>query len=218
MKKIILFSLFLLFLTGCQPSPTETGNMDEFELSEQCPYVCWLGINPGITTAEEAMSIILSSNQINEDTLLELDEKTIYLIWETQNHRSSVTIGFEKGLVEGIGFAVPTNYKVNDFVNLLGKPAETLVQFHEEVEISFYSYILFFPLTRTVIFSSSANPDGPNPEDSIDHLSLNIGVDEITSNNSPVINIQPWLGYGHLQDYLPGVDISILGTQTPFWP
>src|SRR5262245_45417871 len=71
MKKVVL--LCLVFLTCCTPvsaPPTVTYEfvqqtqtlqdfpaLDAFRSDEQCPNICWLGIHPGITTAEDAIRL-----------------------------------------------------------------------------------------------------------------------------------------------------------------
>src|SRR5689334_6771885 len=73
MKKIVL--LFLLFLVGCQSrsdrlntelSRASYASMNSFKFNEQCPHICWLGINPSTTTADQAKHILKTSNQIDK--------------------------------------------------------------------------------------------------------------------------------------------------------
>ena len=72
MKKIA--ALFLILLTGCKimlpMSDDEIAKffpptMKVFEFSNRCSHICWLGINPGSTTSEEAKALLRSSKQID---------------------------------------------------------------------------------------------------------------------------------------------------------
>ncbi len=66
--------IFLLFLISCQSRSdrlntellrASRASMDSFKFNENCLHICWLGINPSITTAEEAKHILKESSQID---------------------------------------------------------------------------------------------------------------------------------------------------------
>jgi len=114
--KMILFS-FLLLLMGCQstpvapsintlsPSPEATlveyalESNDTFQFNEQCPHGCWLGINPGTTTAAEAKAILQASNQIDKQDYTEFD-KGIDAVWKPDNFNTpcQIHVWFGNGL------------------------------------------------------------------------------------------------------------------------
>lgn len=199
MKKAIL--LTMLLLAGCYPSPS-----DAFVYDEHCPHVCWLGINPGVTTIEEARSLLRSSNQINQK--LYSDDETGYPVeWRTGQLPTRVGIYSENGIVKRISFGVSTfPLTMNGIINLLGEPEQISITWEQAPDDDCcISYVIYYPTQKAAIWVLPGNDRGPDPNDRIG-LVLNIELDEA---NAPrwlrdsKDSFQPWLGYGHLAEYVP---------------
>jgi len=213
MKKIVL-SLFLLFLTSCQlSSPIEA-----FDVGENCPHICWLGINPGVTTEADTKAILNKSNQIKKRSIIE-DENGIQAEWfETATFSNRVGITFEDGFAKQISLGDVYPLTVGNLVSLLGEPNEIGLSIKEVADATYVDYILFYSAQQSAIFASTINNNGPDPTDRIDILVL---VDKLDVNNSPKWLTekykirQPWLGYGHIKDYFPGQEIPLLGSWAP---
>ena len=221
MKKITLLILLLVFITGCQLVPTGLINgfpKGDFDVKKQCPHVCWLGINPGKTTIEQAKSIISISNQIDQsNTQISGDSITAYWIWgEMKDDPSEAYIQFESGIVKTISLG-PLPYKMQDFINLLGEPDNIIAWDLERADGYEIGYQVYFQAQNIVIQvmagGENGNWNGPDPNDNVFAIWLNT---ELKNDVAPPRFgiIRPWLGYGHIKDYLPG-GIQYPPTDTP---
>lgn len=205
MKKLI-FAFFLL-LASCsptkQPAPTpemqETypPSLDAFKSSELCPDICWLGIHPGITTYEQVVQIITTSNQF-EQRFTEISDSNIKAFWfpdNTQKFHTGVTLVFSNNLVESITLGRLAPFTVQDFVILIGQPSEMSFMVQQGLHDDKYSvYNLYYPSLKTTFQVRSGGEHGPEPNDFILQLIIN---KEYQDNYR-----QPWLGYGHFEEYL----------------
>lgn len=213
MKKIFL-GLFLLLLTSCQSlSPIES-----FDVSENCPHVCWLGINPGVTTETDTKAILNKSNQIKQRSIIE-DEFGIQAEWYPANsfpNRIGITI--ENGVAKQISISNVYPLTVGDLVSLFGEPDEIGISVILAADSTYVDYAVFYSARQSAIFSSTINNNGPDPKDTIFILML---IDKLDLKNSPKWLVekydirQPWLGFGHLKDYFPGQKIPLLGSWAP---
>ena len=119
-----LCSFLFLVISSCSslnPSPqvdvvetTEIANkkivatnaalaMTAFEYSENCPSVCWLGIHPGLTTLEEAMGRLKSSDQISKDFFVVSDNEIQTNFWFIgKKFRSHVFLTINDGLIGSV--------------------------------------------------------------------------------------------------------------------
>jgi hypothetical protein len=215
--------LLLMFLTSCQIASNDTTSqsIQAFEISEQCPHVCWLGINPGVTSVEDAEAQLQASDQIDHKTIVK-SENSIEAIWHTKNTiniYSPIGLAYKGSLVQTIYLTLLSGFKLNDFIVLLGEPDEISIHI-EPADNRSIIYTLYYSSSKTMIYSISGGPEGPSPNDSIYILSLNA---EFDSSDLPVWrandyeNRQPWLGYGHINDYLPGqvIPTASNGTSNP---
>ena len=123
MKKIVF--LLILLLTCCapassklatpdwskahsKPTPDLSGyelNIDAFKAPEECPHMCWLGVNPGVTTPDEAKAALTASDQI--DPKMEIMDTGIVAKWYTEKTKkmaASAYLRFEDGVVKSIAF------------------------------------------------------------------------------------------------------------------
>jgi hypothetical protein len=206
MKKNIL--LILLLLAGCQ---AQWIGMEAFEFSGQCPQICWMGINPGATTLDDAVSILNSSNQIDQEQI-SISGDNIFATWNARSiidFTSGIEITSDNGLVRSISL-MSLSFTMGDFVNLLGEPDVINIQQDTNSDnMEFITYSVYYSASKTMITVNIYNNNGPDSTDRISTLILNIELINWTPFPEQG-EFQPWLGYGHLQDYLPGVDIPAI--------
>lgn len=172
--------------------------------------MCWLGINPGVTTATDAEAILKASSQIDKDTI-QMDNDGIRTTWFTGSNNTSywrVGILIEKDLVKSISFGGGMeDFRVDDLVKLLGEPDEISISLRKAADADYIEYVIYYIPEKTSLLAMSGGRLGPDPQDRVTLLSLNV---EFSDANSPKwmteeYNLrQPWLGYGHFNDYLPG--------------
>lgn len=211
MKRIFLVTFLLIASCSPSPSPTPdiTPSLDAFEFSEWCPDMCWLGIKPGYTTEEGAREMLIASDQIAEGEIHELDS-SIHVDWFSTMEKtftSNAFIIFRDGLVQRISFTILRPFTIQDFINLLGEPDEISLSLEEPPDAYPYIiYTLYYNTTQTRISAPTSIKTGPNPIDNIDLLTINADFDDQdlpTWMIEDYRNRQPWLGYGHLEEYFP---------------
>jgi hypothetical protein len=113
-----------------------------------------------------------------------------------------VGITFENGLVRTITLA-PLPFRLKDLTNLIGEPDKISITLMRGAEREFIIYGVYFSPRKIRISVDLGESTGPDPRDYISGLGLNTEFNIASWQGS----IQPWLGYGHIKDYLPGVDI-----------
>jgi hypothetical protein len=209
-----LFSLFFL-LTSCTlitPNFLSERNplsIAAFEAGKECPHVCWLGIQPEITSADNAISILMASNQINHEKLFQRSDTELLTQWytdETKTFYSDVWLMFEGKLVKSITFNLLTPYNMNYFISLFGAPDTIIIDLDQTIDGgNLVNYAVYFSQDKVSLSVYPGSWDGPNPEDPIRGMTIN---SEFTySIFLKKVKQQPWQGYGHLKDYLPGQEI-----------
>lgn len=206
-----LFLLCLLILSGCQLSDKRVvkyfSSINVFSSGQQCPHICWLGINPGTTTVDRAEAIVRASNQIDQKWT-QITDSDIFAVWypgKPQTFPSNVGIQFEKGLVKSISFT-KLPFTLDEFIKLLGEPEKININDVLVADAEFIAYKVYFPSQKVMIEFYPGSPNGPDPNDTATGLLLNTEfISGITSGHGPGPGVQPWLGYGHLNDYLPGI-------------
>lgn len=223
MRKIIV--LCLLSLMGCRAAPSGfssvsspaastgtplasvMGSHDTLQFSEQCPHLCWLSINPGVTSARDANAILRASNRVDQ-TMLTTSEMKISADWyadSAQTLPSSFTITLEGERVKTIALGDPP-YRLTDVVDLIGEPTEISFTLMREAEGTETLYSVYFARQRVQIVVFPGGWIGPEPDHHVAQIWLNV---EFTSATLPSWwgSIQRWRGYGHINDYLPGVEV-----------
>ncbi len=215
MKKIMC--LIFLFLTSCAQAPASPSPVyssppplvplsSVFTYNQKCPHVCWLGINSGVTTIEEARTILSSSSQIDQDSHIN-DAAGLRVEWYLDSRQSlpiRVGVAVENGVVQKINFGFYTLVKIQEFIDLMGQPDEISVTEIQAPDARYIDYVLYYTLMNALIFVSTNNETGPNMEDPVTILYLNINPDEanLLSFMAGQNLRQPWLGFGHLEEYL----------------
>lgn len=169
-----------------------------------CSHLCFQGINPGVTSAVEARTILGTTSQ--SDTYL--------TYW---NERAVVTT-FENGLVKSINFSSQSNelnFEMVDFLQLFGDPAEIRIEVFPGIECPIGKYFVYYPSQKLVLYVAFfAYGEGPSPMDFPSEMTLNTEFDDNTfvglwgqplyEPEKYPFKRQPWLGFGHIHDYLPG--------------
>jgi hypothetical protein len=219
MKKIVF--LLILLLTCCAPAaPTfpPTPNPDKahsaptadwsgyqpsveaFQFNDQCPHLCWLGISPGITTAEDAYKIIHTSDQVKQDSI-EATDTGILVNWFTEKTRkldSRVYVRLDKGVVSTISFQSMAPFVLKNFVALIGEPDGINIDMDITGDIMEMPYGAYY-YSKLILISADSADTGLNPNDPVDTLVLNLTYDQKIFRN--------WVGYGHLKEYFAGKQV-----------
>lgn len=203
MKRLTITCILFLLLTSCVKIPASP----PFVYNKECLHVCWLGINPSVTTVDEAKALVGSSSQIDQATYIE-DEDGFRIEWHTKQmgvNPARVGIITENGKVKSITFLFPSSVKVQEFIDLLGEPDEISIQKVEAAELTYYEYVIYYTKPKIIIFAFTRDEDGPHLEDSVDIMYLDIDLD---NSDGPSWLLkhkalrQPWLGFGRADEYL----------------
>ncbi len=165
--------LTLLLLIGCQvapigktintksPSPQTTLEQpmsfyrDDFQFNQQCPHLCWLSINPGTTTSQDAIRILSVSNHIDQESLQVSSSQTYEAVWYTGRTKASKTavyMDLKNGLIRMISFDHPP-FSLSDFMNLVGEPDKIRFMVMRTAETTEVIYAVYFSSTRVMIES-----------------------------------------------------------------
>ncbi len=168
-------------------------------IDERCSHVCWSGINPGVTSADKARMILGTTQTEKYET--------------TQGYDTHISVYFEKDLVKSIyfeGLADPI-HTLRNYIQLLGKPDEIRSAVWGVYHCDSLAYLLYFSSRKTTLEIINGGSNGPNPEDWVFEVALNVEYDDAVLQlragkvyDDKLSERQPWLGYGHFQDYLPG--------------
>jgi hypothetical protein len=224
MKKLIF--VFILFLFGCEskqitPStfiipqtqqvaiqqPTIT-SINTINSNEQCLFLCWMGINPGVTTFDEAKTILSTSDQIDQKWLDITNSEINAAIWYTETaHEITGNVGLtiENGVVKTITLGEPL-FKMKNIINLIGEPDKIsyLVLDTPDGPGKMLYYAVYFT-PRKIMILSRGGWNGPDPDDLMIWIKINTEFNTTFLQKNVVF--QPWRGYGHFKDYLPDVEI-----------
>jgi hypothetical protein len=175
-----------------------------------------MSIKPGVTTMEEATTLLSASDQFDRESI-EITEYGIAVKWHMGATSASFTTwvriyASDNGAdVKSITFVGLDPYTVEDFIDFLGEPDEIFIIIRNAPHGRYLDYALHYPSLNTFFY---ANPRekmiGPDPGDHIEKMYLDTNLDD--ENLEPWIiidngNRQPWLGYGHLDEYLPNVKL-----------
>lgn len=188
-----------------------------FVINDECPHLCWLGISPGVTTAEEARSLLKASTHIKQGNfnMSAIPDVETYYWWDD----FGVFVHFEKDLVKSISLErlEHAGYDLADFIQFLGEPDEIRIGVYKTLECDGVAYLLYYSSRKTVLEISHGVSDGPQPDDWIYAMTLNTEFDDSFFKDrlvpkvydSDLSNPQSWLGYEKLQEYLPGQNLPM---------
>lgn len=202
----VLFLLLVLYFSVLQPRWSQIPKMDAFEVSENCPYLCWKGISPGTTTYTKARKILQTSWDVDQRSFWSRN-KNMYVDWFTERTRmrsADVRILVENDVVQSIIFGTMSPFQLDDFISLLGEP-DTIKITYEDYGKPIIMYKVLFEEYCLSFTTKTGYLRGPYPDDYAYFLEIKDSLlcgSEI--NNKDLF--QPWLGYGRLDEYLPGYD------------
>lgn len=193
-----VFAVLALFLVAC------SGPGEAFTTDGECHSLCWLGIDPGFTSTEEAELILDKSWQIDQKILRSQDNTELRRVWYTTNSRtfySKVTLHSANNIIDTVKINLLYPFPVGHFVALLGEPDLIRLDVEETSDgDDLLNYELYFETAKVRLAVYHERGDGPDPTDQVWLLTINTSFD--TSDLFFQAEEQPWLGYGHLQEYL----------------
>jgi hypothetical protein len=167
-----------------------------------------LGINPGVTSAKEAQTRLKALDNI---TRVHLTKTSMEMVWSDD---TQAVVYFEKSLVQSIYLSnLYAFWPLHYFTRVWGEPDEIRIAVFQTQHCDDVTYLLYYPSKKAALFVSLGSWDGPNPNDFVDQITVNTEFDDETLrerylqprgwNNDYLSDRQPWLGFGHLRDYLP---------------
>lgn len=211
--------LLLLVLTSCNNtmfSSSSPGSQEidshgirAFEFGDKCPRICWLGIQPESTTERDAIRILTASDQIDQQAL-RISSNLIVVNWftdATRTYYSTVVLEIERGNIQTLSFYPLHPLILGDFDGIFGEPDEISIMVEEHPHGgTFLTYKVYFNSEQMALIVSPGKSVGPTPNDSIEYLSINLGF--VDDEDAPpeyqyYHSRQPWIGYYHLNDYIP---------------
>ena len=213
MKKIL--PLLFILLTGCifmqsEPQQDYKHPVETFEYSERCPNICWLGIQPNITTKDEVRAILKASDLIERKSI-EWSDNEVTALWSVKYIgpvNAHIDVGIEDDMVSYIAITQPHPLTTADLIELLGSPEEISIFVDHSTSFTWY-YLYYFSL-RVIIeaWNNRGEVAGPQPNDDIMFFMVDITDNDLLGKHQRIYEeAQPWLGYGCLEEYLPGEEI-----------
>jgi hypothetical protein len=221
MKNLLPFTLLVvLLLSACAPAkatfpPTPNWanshsaptpdwsayepSIEAFQFGEQCPHLCWLGINPGVTKSEEVEALLRASDQI--DPNLELSETGVVVKWYTEKTKkltASAYVRFDKGVASSIAFNDLAPFTLGDFINLAGEPDGVNIDMNIYGDIMEMPYGAYY-FSGQILVGADAADTGLHANDTVTSLILNVPYEHKL--------FRKWVGYGHLAEYFAGKDV-----------
>lgn len=207
MKSQIFLPVLLVLVFALIGCATNSNIRDKYQPSSNefsvaqtgsCSKICWLGIEPDVTTENEALELIKKSNSVDQSSIRQADDR-IKLTWFTDESKTITgyaELVLSSGLVHSIALRQLTPFTVNDFIGILGPPNEIGISAWDGVHgEKFTTYSLYFTSLDAMIQVSTGSMNGPQPDDFVDWVGMNLVLDEGTHRHL-------WLGYGHLDEYL----------------
>ena len=113
--------------------------------------------------------------------------------------------------------------KVENFYQLFGAPDEIKIGIYPTQHCPAIPYLLYYASKKLIIEVGNGSWNGPSSEDWVDSVTINSNFDNVWLQSRPfpaiydnqLSNRQPWLGYGHLKDYLPEQNLLPSGPCQP---
>jgi hypothetical protein len=160
-----------------------------------------------MTKADEARRLLTASSQISRSSYIEdVGGFRLDWYWKQSKHPTRVGVEVENGTVSSLSFGFPASImRLQDITDLFGVPDEFSIRRVEAADATYLEYIVYYTSAKEVVFATTTNKNGSSASDSVDILYLNIDPD---GTNVPTWLLrhrdlrQPWLGFGHLEDYL----------------
>jgi len=180
--------------------------------NSSCALPCWQGIVPGITTRDEALTILRDSPLIQGESLLSQDFAADPggVGWDWRGSISSLedrpNLGWSEGIVREITIFPPSGITVEEMINGYGIPERVSVLDVGIPEDPQYGVSLYYAHNgfEVRIFSIVGYHDAElKPSDPITFIVIfePLPIEEyLSSFGFIVVKIPEWRGYGNLQD------------------
>jgi hypothetical protein len=215
MKRLVF--TIILIMAGCRLIPNavtpmaDPPSLNAFEFSNRCPHICWLGINPGVTTPEDANARLSIANDIDQSSLRTSSDEATAIWFANSTHTQfwHVGISFDQGFVTSISFDGGTHpFRLGDMIGFLGKPDDISIRLIEEPDARYLDeYTVIYHDADAALLVSPDNSFGPAATDRVKILLMNTAFGNVYIPEwlaQAYETRQPWLGYRHLKEYLPG--------------
>ena len=208
---VIIAVLIGLFLASCEVLSSQTNIFEH----PSCSPPCWEGITPGLTTKEEALSILSKLNMIDQpivdpnQAFINFDDAFHFTFYHDINRLGFIYIFDDK--VSTIAFDNKLNTKLQQAIKLFGNPKSILVEHAGEYDAAtllnpekgiIYGYR--FHLDETSIVGPDAALDSVAFFDPKQYqLMLSSGFLSYgdLDGDETIKNMRPWKGYGSVYQY-----------------
>lgn len=185
-----------------------------------CSIPCWEGITPGLTTKDQALSILRTSNLIKEGSVksrdISADPGGVSWDWEgsVMSGQDYPYLSWHEGIVDNICI-YPAYRTVDEFINRFGPPEKVEVQEElavPDLELPYYMW-LYYPQRGFELLIIDIPNDAEaqlRPSDFIATIVLHppSTFEEYMSSfgfDASSLNFPNWNGYGNFHDlYLYG--------------
>jgi hypothetical protein len=136
---LVLFTTMLLLI---HVQPYDDHDLRQLLLPDGCPAPCFMGIRPDVTTAEEALQILNTSNLIKDvqsyGTLISWSWGNLRSTW-IDSRGGKIIIDSDSQLVDAI--VLYTNVSIGEVRLALGSPNIELVSMPQANSNSFWGYV-----------------------------------------------------------------------------
>ena len=169
-----------------------------------------MGIQPGVTTRKEAWEFLQSSEWVDQKSIRS-SEYGFGFSWFVDRQKKfyyKVGIGTENDVVSALSFQLFKNISLEDLIAMFGEPSEISIADSDAPDAIYLYYILYYPEIQVMIDGHNYDYTGPQANDFPRFLGINL---EFNGDKLPnwqggkYVDRQPWLGYGHIEEYLPGI-------------
>ncbi|MBK9927746.1 MAG: hypothetical protein IPP66_20940 [Anaerolineales bacterium] len=167
------------------------------KFGESCQTVCWFGVEPGVTTADDAVALLANNGKFGV-RLSKITDPSIYADWFVGKDRTltQVSMQVEDGLVKYIIMQSMCCARVKYVVDSLGVPDGADANIYQAPDLTVTNYHIYYLEKKMVLFVVDYDLQGLDQDAFTEAIFLG---DEFS-----VENMQPWIGYGYLKEYLPG--------------
>jgi hypothetical protein len=122
-KKYSILVFFAFFLTGCASANERL--LRSLTYSDGCTSACWVGIEVGKTSFDQAQKILVDRYTI-EKLFMPLDNIIIWMPNEVDSSHGTVT--FSQGIVDGVQLSFESRkFAASDAIKVFGEPSDVMI-------------------------------------------------------------------------------------------
>ncbi|MGA7194237.1 MAG: hypothetical protein WBW94_11445 [Anaerolineales bacterium] len=215
MKRIFIFILVGLIITGCAASQQNSTFFD----NPVCTPPCWENIRPGITTKDEALTILSRIISIKQSVVdmnqagVGYDDEIRFSVYKGKNEHMDVSLDILNDRTSSLSFdnfQGDLGIQLNHAVELFGEPTKIFLThggFVDQVTlINYQNGIAFgYGFTGNQRVDSAMIEPGteisevlffdPNQYENVIDSQVMLGVGRFNLDN-----LHPWAGYGSFKD------------------